>query len=293
MVIVKKENLDINELSRIENLKKEILKETSVNVPFFDDANEGLNKGFPLFYLVFDDSKETFFCALSVYIPNDTEAEIYLISAPEKKSACDKSGVPKEVNSEGVDDKNKSDINDELENIIINLMDEIYEALTDVGIEYILFATDPKNAYNTSLITKFNEGEEPDFYDTCVYKLSVNEYKKVPVNFSEISLKVIAEAEDGDLNDIRFILKKDLADIGEAYVLIEGDVACLHSVLINEEYREMGFGRMLVNYSLNTAIDTYHVSNLILNVDSDNLPAVSLYESMGFKSVEVLRYYEI
>ncbi len=272
MVIVKKENLDINELSLIENLKKEILEETSVNVPFFDDANEGLNKGFPLFYLIFDDKNETLLAAISVYIPNDSEAEIYLISAAGKKTHAG---------------------NDELESITINLLDEIYETLTDVGIEYILFATAPKNVYNNSLITKFNEGKEPPFYDTCVYKLSANEFKKVPVNFSDLSLTVVTDKEAAELNDIHYTLKKDLADIGELYVLVEGEVACIHGVLINEEYRGMGFGRMLINYSLNDVIETYDITSVILNVDLDNIPALYLYESMGFVQTEVLRYYEL
>ena len=49
--------------------------------------------------------------------------------------------------------------------------------------------------------------------------------------------------------------------------------------LIKEEYRQKGFGRKL----LSKALKENEVETTTLTVDIDNIPAINLYKSLGFK----------
>ena len=55
-----------------------------------------------------------------------------------------------------------------------------------------------------------------------------------------------------------------------------------YDLLVLEEYREMGYGRKL----LAKALERNQPNGMMLLVDVDNVPAIRLYESLGFKKVQ-------
>lgn len=59
---------------------------------------------------------------------------------------------------------------------------------------------------------------------------------------------------------------------------------------VNKEYRNRGIGRLLIEKLLHIA-KALHISDIKLEVETDNIPAVHLYESFGFKVTEVLQNY--
>ncbi|MBR5231564.1 MAG: GNAT family N-acetyltransferase [Clostridia bacterium] len=89
----------------------------------------------------------------------------------------------------------------------------------------------------------------------------------------------VAEAQD------RF---RTLLAIHEGKVVGYVDVTCTYNenepydLLVLEEYRRMGYGRKL----LAKALEMNQPNGMMLLVDADNVPAISLYESMGFVKVQ-------
>ncbi len=60
--------------------------------------------------------------------------------------------------------------------------------------------------------------------------------------------------------------------------------AFLWGVFVNLESRQQGVGRKLVAAALDFGFKTLNVRQINLGVNAANVPAISLYESLGFKS---------
>lgn len=77
---------------------------------------------------------------------------------------------------------------------------------------------------------------------------------------------------------------------GEAYIRDIGGRAYIYGVLVYERFRGMGMGRRLLSEVLRQAAER-GFSQAFLQVASDNLPAIRLYESSGFSLEERLDLY--
>lgn len=65
---------------------------------------------------------------------------------------------------------------------------------------------------------------------------------------------------------------------------------CLHHVEIYPEFRGKGMGLEMIRLLLKRLAQC-HVRTVVLQVSSDNLPALRLYEKTGFRITETLSYY--
>jgi len=63
------------------------------------------------------------------------------------------------------------------------------------------------------------------------------------------------------------------------------------SIAVLPEYRRRGIGRALMNACMKALKEEYKASEVYLEVRVSNLPAIKLYESLGFKVVKVLESY--
>lgn len=63
------------------------------------------------------------------------------------------------------------------------------------------------------------------------------------------------------------------------------------SIAVLPEYRRRGIGRMLMLEALDRLREYYGVNEVYLEVRVSNIPAIKLYESLGFRKVKVLRHY--
>ena len=79
-------------------------------------------------------------------------------------------------------------------------------------------------------------------------------------------------------------------NFGEAYIRDIGGRAYIYGVLVYERFRGRGMGRRLLSEVLRQAADM-GFSQAFLEVASDNLPAIRLYESSGFSLEERLDLY--
>lgn len=80
---------------------------------------------------------------------------------------------------------------------------------------------------------------------------------------------------------------KTIAFIG---VTIHVDSADIEDVLVDANYRKKGFAKSLILFSENT-LKGKGVNSLFLEVRESNLPAISLYESLGYKKISQRKKY--
>ena len=64
----------------------------------------------------------------------------------------------------------------------------------------------------------------------------------------------------------------------------------IDNIKVLEEYRNMGFGTMLMAYLVSLAIDL-RVINITLEVRVSNFVAIKLYKKFGFREVALRKYY--
>ncbi len=63
------------------------------------------------------------------------------------------------------------------------------------------------------------------------------------------------------------------------------------SVAVLPDYRRRGIGMMMMEESMRRLKEYYGVGEVYLEVRVSNIPAINLYEKLGFKKVKVLRHY--
>ena len=73
--------------------------------------------------------------------------------------------------------------------------------------------------------------------------------------------------------------------VGFVKIDIIEEGAYVHGVGVIPEYRRQGLARYILDTSLRSAAKNHH-KKMILEVDSDNQPALGLYQSLGFKTVK-------
>lgn len=80
--------------------------------------------------------------------------------------------------------------------------------------------------------------------------------------------------------------------VGVLVYQLAGDQCSLLNVVVGKEFTGKGYGRTLVEYLIEAA-ETAQCESLFLEVREDNLPAIHLYESLGFSVINTRPgYYE-
>ncbi|QKQ99950.1 ribosomal protein S18-alanine N-acetyltransferase [Metallosphaera tengchongensis] len=63
------------------------------------------------------------------------------------------------------------------------------------------------------------------------------------------------------------------------------------SIAVLEQYRRRGIGRQLLTSSMQKMREAYGAEEVYLEVRVSNVPAISLYEKLGYKKVRLLKHY--
>lgn len=93
--------------------------------------------------------------------------------------------------------------------------------------------------------------------------------------------------------DDRFVIAARTVDgavLGVATFQAVAQVADLHRVVVHPEARGQGFGRALVTAGCDWAMTT-GARRMLLEVATDNVPALGLYRALGFHDVAVRKDY--
>ena len=105
-----------------------------------------------------------------------------------------------------------------------------------------------------------------------------------------LELTIREEAEGSDSDSAPSATLTVTCPFGECYMTLFGSRAYLFGVLIYRRFRGQGYGyRML--HALLSRLPERGIREVFLEVSSENLPAVRLYEKLGFAVSESLAYY--
>lgn len=86
------------------------------------------------------------------------------------------------------------------------------------------------------------------------------------------------------LNDYCYCFKIKDTPIGYGQIIKENSKYYLVNFGILHEYRNNGYGKIFLNFILNDIFNIGEITELYLNVDNNNVSAINLYKSIGFKS---------
>ena len=105
-----------------------------------------------------------------------------------------------------------------------------------------------------------------------------------------LELTIREETEGSDSDSAPSATLTVTCPFGECYLTLFGSRAYLFGVLIYRRFRGQGYGyRML--HALLSRLPERGIREVFLEVSSENLPAVRLYEKLGFAVSESLAYY--
>lgn len=68
------------------------------------------------------------------------------------------------------------------------------------------------------------------------------------------------------------------------------DTCDLEDVLVDSNHRRLGLAEKLINYTLDYA-KSQHKQKMFLEVRENNLPAITLYQKLGFKKISTRKNY--
>ena len=110
-----------------------------------------------------------------------------------------------------------------------------------------------------------------DFDDFWNYNILKEELE------SPISKYIIAKTNDGEI-------------IGFAGIKIIVDTADIMNIVVKKSWRNQGVGNLLLS-NLISLCKNSNLSSLSLEANEDNLPAIHLYEKVGFKKIGLRKNY--
>jgi len=102
---------------------------------------------------------------------------------------------------------------------------------------------------------------------------------RIPINIEDIYYD---EAQEYYLDTGAIFIEFDSIPVGYGQIIVEDKKAIIVNFGIIENYRKEGYGKILLHYLLNLAMDN-DFSKVLLRVDSNNVVALKLYQSVGFK----------
>ena len=101
---------------------------------------------------------------------------------------------------------------------------------------------------------------------------------RIPINIEDIYYD---EAQEYYFDKGAIFIKLDNVTVGYGQIIVENQIANIVNFGIIEKYRKEGYGKALLRFLLDIAIDN-NFSKVSLRVDSNNIVAYKLYISLGF-----------
>ncbi|MBU3159211.1 GNAT family N-acetyltransferase [Clostridium frigoris] len=103
--------------------------------------------------------------------------------------------------------------------------------------------------------------------------------ERIPINIEDIYYD---ELQEYYFDKGAIFIKYNNEPVGYGQIIVEEKSAIIVNFGIIRRYRRAGYGKILLGYLLNIAMDN-NFSKVSLRVDADNIAAFNLYSSLGFK----------
>lgn len=106
-----------------------------------------------------------------------------------------------------------------------------------------------------------------------------NKWNRMPLNVGDIYADM---AQDYYLDEFSFLGVLNKIPIGYGQIIFNRNMYTIVNFGIISNFRSLGLGRIFLNEIINSA-KVNKINDLYIRVDSDNIAAINLYKSIGFK----------
>lgn len=279
MNIVKTNSVTPGQEAEIRELETKSFAEEHLENRAFLSNDLNLDRSLPCFYLGYEGKTLTAF--LTTFFPTREDGEINAFTHPDYRR----------------------------QGRFTSLLQEAFRDLRDAGIGRAVFAVEPNSTSGMASLRSFPAVE----WLRAEYRM-VGEEENVPpmaegrtvrpleaatkTDYLAISEKAFAEEEEGETLADAIIESQTrqgflLYDRGEAVGVfdfeLDGERIFLFGVAVKEECRNRGYGREIVRYALREGRRLQ--KPVVLDVDSENPPALHLYRNCGFQTTFQVDYY--
>ncbi|MFA6939875.1 MAG: GNAT family N-acetyltransferase [Clostridiaceae bacterium] len=275
MVVI---SLKKNNLSNFKKLNSKRSDFNSMNLDFFDTYNAA------------NVLKKMFYRKYVRILKKEDKLIGYIWEKPLLKSLykiqslyLDKDNITKENILRLIGNKNKD--------YILYYKGEAYilDALNDIGFNFrnktLILSIDLKDRFNESRegisYKSVTLGKDEDLRCKIQNKI-FNNKNRIPLTIDDIYYD---ELQKYYYNEGAIFIQLNNKIIGYGQIIIDNKKPYIVNFGILDEYKGKGFGRIFLHHLLNLIIDEGFSVSLI-KVDKENIKAVNLYKSTGFKEIE-------
>ncbi len=222
-------------------------------------------------------------CAASIFAPMKDEAEVVLITK-------------KEFRNQGLSKKFFKEIEEEIKNRGFKSILLVCDANSDDGLKE-LSKSDYKYDFSEFLMEFKDKDQSESINRISVVKAEQKDSEKlVEINTKAFATKVddakkyIEENFSNDLRNLHTINYEGQI-IGLIGIYTEVERLYIYGFCILEEFRHRGFGREALNLTVDMCRQTASNKKVVLEVQTENISALKLYQSCGFNLKAEFRYY--
>ena len=119
-----------------------------------------------------------------------------------------------------------------------------------------------------------------------ISKMTIEDLDKISLNlqtdFDDFWNYNILKSELENSNSYYIVLKSDNEIIGFSGITIILDIAEINNIVIKKTYRKKGYSKYLINHLIDYCKNN-NITQINLEVSSENTVAINLYKSSGFK----------
>ncbi|RDY28031.1 GNAT family N-acetyltransferase [Romboutsia weinsteinii] len=272
--------LDENQINEVKKLQNRCNKIDGLKNDAFLSNELNFRKDIPCFYLAYEGKNLVSF--LTTFMPTSSEAEIIAFTDTEYR----KKGY------------------------FTSLLEEARYIIKSASVTKILFVVESNSKSGDKVIKRYSSAKcnHSEYTLSCVDKInkSINEElctKLVDANIKENYLYLakdvfnlpageyenfVQHTIDAIDRDAYIVYYNDLP-IGIFNINFKDNVSFIYSLGLVTSYRRRGYGKKLLNIALNKAFEGSE--KVLLDVDSNNLPAYNLYTNNGFNVEYQVDYY--
>ena len=135
------------------------------------------------------------------------------------------------------------------------------------------------------MTTQFRPTQSSDLKYIVDFNLSRTElFYFSPSTHYPLTLEQLEQQLCKHHESIIMLLGTEIVGFANFYKVDKHNIAFIGNLLIKPEKRKQGLGKQLLQYMIKYGFTKLHLKQVHLSCYQDNIPALSLYKSLGFKA---------